>query len=48
LEDLAARRIAQGSLPVVKLLDKYATELARLAGRLSIETLQMQAERADN
>ena len=46
LEDLAARGLLQEALPVVEQLDKWATELARLAGGLTIETLQQLAEPA--
>jgi PAS domain S-box-containing protein len=48
LEDLAARGRLDEALPVVEELDKCATELARLAGGLTIETLRMLAEPADN
>ncbi|HEV3263607.1 MAG TPA: response regulator, partial [Gemmataceae bacterium] len=44
LEDLAARGMLNEALPVVEQLDKFATELARLADRLTIETLQQLAE----
>ena len=47
LEDLAARGLLNETLPVVEQLDKCATELARLAGGLTIETLRKQAEPAD-
>jgi HPt (histidine-containing phosphotransfer) domain-containing protein len=47
LEDLAARGLLQETLPVVEQLDKCATELARLAGGLTIETLRKQPEPAD-
>jgi CheY-like chemotaxis protein len=47
LEDLAARGLLQEALPVVGQLDECATELARLAGGLTIETLRKQAESAD-
>ena len=46
LEDLAARGLLREALPVVEQLDKWATELARLAGGLTIETLQQLAEPA--
>ncbi len=46
LEDLAARGLLQEALPVVEQLDEWATELARLAGGLTIETLQQLAEPA--
>ncbi len=46
LEDLAARGLLQEALPVVEQLDECATELARLAGGLTIETLQQLAEPA--
>ena len=48
LEDLAARGLLQEALPVVEQLDQCATELARLAGGLTIETLRKQAEAADD
>src|SRR5262249_37111276 len=48
LEDLAARGLLQEALPVLEQLDKCATELARLAGGLTIETLRKQAEPADD
>ena len=44
LEDLAARVLLQEALPVVEQLDQCATELARLAGGLTVETLRKQAE----
>ena len=44
LEDLAARGLLQETLPVVEQLDQCATELARLAGGLTIETLRKLAE----
>src|SRR5438876_11139735 len=47
LEDLAARGLLKETLPVVEQLDKCATELAGLAGGLTIETLQKQAEPAN-
>ena len=47
LEDLAARGLLQEALPVVEQLDQCATELARLAGELTVETLRKQAEPAD-
>jgi PAS domain S-box-containing protein len=46
LEDLAARGLLTEGLPVVEQLDQSATELARLAGGLTIETLRKQAEPA--
>jgi HPt (histidine-containing phosphotransfer) domain-containing protein len=48
LEDLAARGLLQEALPVVEQLEQYATELARLAGGLTIETLRKQTEPADD
>jgi two-component system, sensor histidine kinase and response regulator len=48
LEDLAARRLLNEALPIVEQLDKSATELARLACGLTIETLRKQAEPADD
>ena len=48
LEDLAARGQLQEALPVVEQLDQCATELARLAGGLTIETLRKQAEPTDD
>jgi PAS domain S-box-containing protein len=47
LEDLAARGLLQETLPVVEQLDSCATELARRAGGLTIETLRQQADAAD-
>jgi HPt (histidine-containing phosphotransfer) domain-containing protein len=47
LEDLAARGLLKETLPVVQQLDQCATELARLAGGLTIETLGKQAEPAN-
>jgi CheY-like chemotaxis protein len=47
LEDLAARGLLQEALPVVEQLDRGATELARQAGGLTVETLRKQAEAAD-
>jgi len=47
LEDLAARRLLPEALPIVEQLDRCATELTRLAGGLTIETLRRQAEPAD-
>ena len=47
LEDLAARGLLEESIPVVDELDKSATELARLAGGLTIETLLKLAEPAE-
>jgi PAS domain S-box-containing protein len=44
LEDLAASGLLKETLPVVEQLDKLATELARLAGGLTIEALRKQAE----
>jgi CheY-like chemotaxis protein len=43
LEDLAARGLLSEAVPVVEQLDKCASELARLAGGLTIETLGKQA-----
>jgi CheY-like chemotaxis protein len=48
LEDLAARRLLPEALPIVEQLDRCATELVRLAGGLTIETLRKQAEPADD
>ena len=48
LEDLAARALLQEALPVVEELDQCATELARLAGGLTVETLRKLAEPADD
>jgi CheY-like chemotaxis protein/DNA invertase Pin-like site-specific DNA recombinase len=48
LEDLATRGLLNEALPIVEQLDKSATELARLAGGLTIETLRKQAEPADD
>jgi len=47
LEDLAARGLLQEALPVVEQLDEWATELARLACGLTVETLRKLAEPAD-
>jgi HPt (histidine-containing phosphotransfer) domain-containing protein len=46
LEDLAARGMLNEALPLVERLNKCATELARLAGGLTVETLQQLAEPA--
>ena len=46
LEDLAARGLLKETLPVVQQLDQFATELARLAGGLTVEALQQLAETA--
>jgi HPt (histidine-containing phosphotransfer) domain-containing protein len=48
LEDLAARRLLPEALPIVEQLDQCATELDRLAGGLTIETLRKQVEPADD
>jgi CheY-like chemotaxis protein len=48
LEDLAARGLLDEALPVVEQLDQCATELARLTGRLTIETLRKLAESPDD
>jgi len=48
LEDLAARRLLPEALPIVEQLDRCATELVRLAGGLTIETLRKLAETADD
>jgi two-component system, sensor histidine kinase and response regulator len=48
LEDLAARGLLPEALPVVEQLDRCATELARLAGGLTVEALRKQAEPADD
>jgi HPt (histidine-containing phosphotransfer) domain-containing protein len=48
LEDLAARGLLHEALPVVEQLEECATELARLAGGLTIETVRKQAEPAGN
>jgi HPt (histidine-containing phosphotransfer) domain-containing protein len=48
LEDLAARGLLQEALPVVEQLDQCATELARLAWGLTVETLRKQAEATDD
>jgi HPt (histidine-containing phosphotransfer) domain-containing protein len=47
LEDLAARGLLTEALPVVEHLDEWATELARLAGGLTIEALRKLAEPDD-
>jgi two-component system, sensor histidine kinase and response regulator len=46
LEDLAARGLLLEALPVVEQLDQCATELARLAGGLTVETLRKLGEPA--
>jgi hypothetical protein len=46
LEDLAARGLLDDALPVVEKLDNCATELAQLAGGLTIELLRRQIEPA--
>jgi CheY-like chemotaxis protein len=43
LEDLAARGLLNEAPAVVEQLDRWATELARLAGGLTVETLRKQA-----
>ena len=48
LEDLAARALLKEALPVVEELDQCATELARLADGLTVETLRKLAEPADD
>src|SRR5436305_15336687 len=48
LEDLAARGLLKEAPVVVEQLDRCATELARLAGGLTVETLGKQAEPADD
>jgi CheY-like chemotaxis protein len=48
LEDLAARRRLPEALPIVEELERCATELARTAGGLTVETLQKMAELADD
>jgi hypothetical protein len=48
LEDLAARALLPEAIPVVEELDRCATELARLAGWFTVETLRKQAETADD
>jgi PAS domain S-box-containing protein len=48
LEDLAVRGLLNEALPVVEELDQCATELARLAGGLTVETLRKLAEPADD
>jgi len=48
LEDLAASRLLPEALPIVEQLDRCATELARLAGALTVETLRKQAEATDD
>jgi protein-histidine pros-kinase len=48
LEDIAARGQLPEALPIVEQLDRCATELARLAGGLTVETLRKQAEPADD
>ena len=48
LQDLATRGLLKEALPVVEQLDQCATELARLAGGLTVETLRKLAEPADD
>jgi CheY-like chemotaxis protein len=48
LEDLAARGLLDEARPIVEQLDRCATELARLAGGLTVETLRKQAEATDD
>jgi CheY-like chemotaxis protein/HPt (histidine-containing phosphotransfer) domain-containing protein len=48
LEDVAAHGLLNEALPIVEQLDTSATELARLAGGLTIETLRKQAEATDD
>jgi two-component system sensor histidine kinase/response regulator len=48
LEDLAARGMLKEAPVVVEQLDRCATELARLAGGLTVETLRKQAEATDD
>jgi CheY-like chemotaxis protein len=48
LEDLAARGMLPEALPIMEQLDRCATELVRLAGGLTIETLRKLAEPADD
>src|SRR5262249_50684337 len=48
LEDLAARGMLDEAPVVVEQLDRCATELARLAGGLTVETLRKQAEATDD
>ena len=47
LEDLAARGMLNEALPVVEQLDRCATELARLASGLTVDTLRKLTEPAD-
>src|SRR5262249_18548350 len=48
LEDLAVRRLLPEALPILEQLERCATELVRLAGGLTIETLRKLAEPADD
>jgi CheY-like chemotaxis protein len=48
LEDLAARGMLEEAPVVLEQLDRCATELARLAGGLTVETLRKQAEATDD
>jgi CheY-like chemotaxis protein len=48
LEDVAARRLLPEALPIVEQLDRCATELARLTGGLTIETLRKLEEPAED
>jgi HPt (histidine-containing phosphotransfer) domain-containing protein len=48
LEDLAARALLPEAIPVVEELDKYASELALVAGGLTVEALRKQGEPAED
>jgi HPt (histidine-containing phosphotransfer) domain-containing protein len=48
LEDLAARGLLEEASPVMEQLDRWATELARLAGGLTVEALRKQAGPPDD
>jgi PAS domain S-box-containing protein len=48
LEDLAARGLLDEARPIVERLNKCATELAGLAGGLTVETLRKLAESTDD
>ena len=48
LEDLAARGMLNEALPVVERLNECATELVRLAGGLTVETLRKLAESVED
>jgi hypothetical protein len=47
LEDAAARGMLEEARPFVERLNEYATELVRLGGGLTVETLRKLAESAE-